>query len=174
MKIIEAMKKVKDLQKKAEDYRSKIYQYHADVDFEQPTYGTVQQQRDQITAWLQGHSDIVKEISELKTRIQKTNVLTLVTIELGDKQVTKTITEWILRRRELAGLELEAWDKLNDKGMSEKGQVRKSTGETLEVKIRRFYDPKERDTKRELYRSEPSKIDGTLEVVNAVTDLVEL
>ena len=173
MKIIEALKKTKDLAKKAEDLRGKISQYHVDIDYEIPTYGTVDQQREQITSWLQSHSDILKEIGRLKFCITKTNVLTPVTIELGGKSVTKTIAEWINRRKELASLERSAWDCLNDKGMGASGTIKKSTGEQIEVKIRRYYDPKIRDEKKELYRSEPSIINGTLEVVNAVTDLME-
>jgi len=174
MKIIEGMKKIKDLQKKAEDYRGKITQYHADVDFENPTYGTVDDQKAQVSKWMQGHSDIIKEIGELKTRIQKTNILTSVTIELGDKKVSKTLAEWILRRREGALLEKSAWDALNDRGLMERGQAKKSTGEVIEVKLRRYYDPKERDAKKEALRSEPFVIDGALEVINATTDLLEL
>ena len=41
-----------------------------------------------------------------------------------------------------------------------------------EVRVRRYYDPAQRDEKLELYRSEPSTIDATLEVSNAVTDLI--
>ena len=38
-----------------------------------------------------------------------------------------------------------------------------------EVKIVRYFDPVERDRMIALYRSEPSLIDGTLEIVNATT-----
>ena len=47
------------------------------------------------------------------------------------------------------------------------------TGEKIEVKIVRCYDPTTRDTKIELYRSEPVLIDSQLEITNAVTDLIE-
>ena len=38
MKIIEALKKVKDLRKKIDDITKKISQYSADLDCETPTY----------------------------------------------------------------------------------------------------------------------------------------
>jgi hypothetical protein len=47
-----------------------------------------------------------------------------------------------------------------------------STG-VIEKKIVRHFDPAERDRMRELYRSEPTIIDSTLETVNATTDLIE-
>ena len=42
-----------------------------------------------------------------------------------------------------------------------------------EVKLIRYYEPAKRDTAMDILRREPYTIDGALEVVNAVTDLVE-
>lgn len=169
MKLIEAMKKVKALQEKADDLRTKISKHSADLDYETPLYTD---QKKQVAEWLQAHSDIMKEILKLRIAVQRTNLATDVTITLGDKDVTKSIAEWIHRRRDLAGLELEAWRKLTDRGLKE-GSIQQSTGQIREVKIRRYFDPVERDKKQELYRSEPQVIDATLEVINAVTDLIE-
>jgi len=170
MKLIEAMKKIKDLQRKAEDLRGKVGQHSAQLSVETPVYGD--RQRDQVREWLQAHSDIMREILKLRKNIQATNLKTDVTIELGDKQVTKTIAEWIHRRRDLAGLDQQMWAKLTDRNLKE-GVATDSQGQKIEVKIVRNYDPAERDRMQELYRSEPSRIDATLEVVNAVTDLME-
>ena len=52
MKIIEAMKKVKDLQRKADDYKSKIQAHCADLDCETPIYTD---QKREVASWLQGH-----------------------------------------------------------------------------------------------------------------------
>lgn len=172
MKIIEGMKQIKQLTAKAEDLRKKIAQYCADMDFETPTYGTADEQKETVRGWIQSHSDVVKEILRLRVAIQRTNLATSVSITLGDKAVTKTIAEWIHRRRDLAAFDFEAWKMLTDKNLRE-GVVQNSTGGTKDVKIRRYYVPAERDKFLELYRSEPTTIDGTLEVTNAVTDLIE-
>ena len=168
MKVIEGLKKIKDLQRKASDLRNKVAQCSAYLDYETPLYAD---QKKQVSDWLQAHSDILKEISDLRIAITKTNVAISVTIELGGKQVTKSIAEWVYRRRDLSGLERDAWKMLTDKNLRE-GTVMQSTNEKKEVKIVRCYDPKERDTKIELYTSEPSTIDSRLEVVNAITDLI--
>lgn len=168
MKLIEAMKKIKDLQIKAEDYRKKVSTYCADQSHETPLYGADQKRK--ITEWIQGHADIIQEILKLRVAIQRTNLATSVTIELGGIQVTKSIAEWIHRRRDLAELDRLCWGGLGDRGLRE-GTILTSTGEKQEVKIRRYYDPAERDKQVELYRSEPSTIDSTLEVINAVTEL---
>lgn len=171
MKLIEALKKIKELQRKADDIAEKIGKYCVDYDCETPVYPD---QRKQIEQWLQAHGDIVKEILHLRVSIQRTNLVTNVTMELGNTFVTKTIAEWIHRRKDLASLQEKAWHKLTDKGLQPESKV-KLTPTTPEqiVRIRRYFDPQERDTKIELYRNEPAIIDRTLEVVNAVTDLIE-
>jgi hypothetical protein len=169
MKIIEGLKQVKDLQKKADDLKVKIGNNSAHLSYEKPVY---QNQAQQIKEWLQSHSDILKEILRLRIAIQKTNLATNVTIDLGDNNVTKSIAEWIHRRKDLAKQECAAWSKLTDRGLRE-GQMPQSTGDKLDVTIMRYYDPKERDNNVSLYDSEPSTIDAKLEIVNAVTDLIE-
>lgn len=169
MKIIEALKKIKDLQKKADDLRAKVGNNCAYQSFENPTYPD---QRSQVGEWIQAHSDILKEIMRLRFAIQKTNIGTEVVIELSEKNVTKTIAEWIHRRRDLAGLERDIWRKLTDRGLKE-GQGMNTLGQPVTISIVRCFDPKERDKKVSDFDSEPSQIDAKLEIINAVTDLME-
>lgn len=170
MKLIEAMKKIKELQIKADDLRKKVATYCADQSHETAVYGA--EQKTKIKEWIQAHGDVLKEILKLRVNIQRTNLATNVTIELGGKQISKSIAEWIHRRRDLAEAERSMWAGIGDRGLRE-GVVQTSTGEKMEVKIRRYYDPSERDNALELYRSEPGIIDRTLEVTNAVTDCAE-
>ena len=172
MKIIQALKEVKDLQKKAEDLRLKVKQHSADLDYETPVYPD---QKRQIDEWIQAHSDIMKQILKRRLQIQKTNLETNVTIELGDNKVTKPIAAWVHRRRDLAEQERTMWAGLTDKGLKENQYLPPTTagGAAREVKLRRYYEPAIRDKNIEQYRTEPHVIDSTLEVVNAVTDLIE-
>lgn len=169
MKLIEAMKKTQDLQRKADDLVNKVGQHCADLSHETPMYPD---QRKQVAEWIQAHSDILKEVLRLRTAIQRTNLATEVTIEIGGRQVTKSIAEWIHRRRDLAKAEAAMWSKLGDRGLRE-GMLQTSQGQTQEVRIRRYFDAAERDRKLEEYLSEPSAIDARLEVTNAITDLME-
>ena len=170
MKLIQGLKKIKELQEKAEDLKSKISKHHVDYDFETPVYGD--KQRATVDGWLQSYHDLLDEILKLRIAIQRTNLATSVDIELGGKVVTKTIAEWIHRRRDLATEERKVWEVLNDKGLSDRKM--KTTGdEVIDAKVRRYYDPETRDKKVDVFRSEPNVIDRTLEVVNATTDLVE-
>lgn len=171
MKLIQAMKQIKDLLKKAEDYRAKIRDNSAYLNIETPPYGD--RQASQIDEWMQAHHDVVREIERLRLAVQRTNLATNVTIEIGGKQVTKPIAAWVHRRRDLSRLEMGAWGELTDRKLKESNIQTSPGGPVTEVRIRRFFDVPNRDRHIELYRSEPSIIDGTLEVVNATTELIE-
>lgn len=172
MKIIEALKKKKDLLRKAEDIRGKIKTYCADLDFEIPVYKTETDQRAQVKEWIQAHFDILKEISSLSLAITRTNISTQVTIELGGKQVKKSIAEWVIRRQSLIKLDQAAWAALTDRGLKP-GHYQKTSGVNENFQVRRYYDQKERDVQMDLLNAEPSLIDSALEIANAVSDLIE-
>lgn len=169
MKLIEAMKQIQELQKKAEDLRQKVANYCVNMEHETPMYPDT---KAKIEEWLQSHHDTIKEILRLRVATQRTNLATSVTIRIDGKDVTHSIAEWIHRRRDLAGIELQMYSGITDKQLRE-GMLKTSTGELIPAKIRRYYDPTTKDKMMELYRTEPSVIDRTLEVVNAVTDVIE-
>lgn len=172
MKLIEGLKKIKELLAKADDLRAKVRDNCADMDVQEPVYGSVSQQQEQIKVWLQSHSDVLKEALRLRLSVQRTNLGTKVTIELGGKQVEKTIAEWIHRRKDLAKADGQIWALLTDRGLQPQN-FKDKEGQISLTKVRRYFDAKERDTQIELYRTEPGIIDRTLEVVNATTDLME-
>lgn len=169
MKIIEAMKKVKANREKVEDLLEKIKQNSAHLSHENPMYPDP---KAKIIEWKQSVHDTNQETVKLLTRIAKTNLETNVTMELGGKNVTKSIAEWIWRRREFAGLDHKAYMAMTNRGLKG-GLFQNSTGNHTEVQVILNFDPNDRDIKAELFRTEPSIIDSTLEVVNATTDLKE-
>lgn len=171
MKIIEGMKKIKDLSVKAGDLREKVKRFCSDLTMETPTYPD---QKQQVSDWIQAHHDILKEILNLRVAIQRTNIRTQVSIELDGKPVTKSIAAWIHRRRDLATLEMNMWTALSDRGLKEQNVQTSQGGAVTEVRIRRYFDPVQRDKHHEMYRSEPLTIDAALEVVNATTELSEV
>lgn len=168
MKIIEAMKRVKQNKEKVTDLQNKIASVCANLSHETPLYGTDTAKK--VAEWAQSCDDLSQENIRLLCAIQRTNLSTSATITLGGKSVTKTIAEWVWRRREYAATDLKTWASLTDRGLRE-GHMNSSTGTPIEVKIVRHYDPVSRDEMMAMYRSEPHEIDAALEVVNAVTDL---
>jgi hypothetical protein len=169
MKLIEALKKIKDLQRKADDIRELVKQHCAISTLETPTF---ENQYEKVNGWIQSHSDLLKEILRLRVCIQRTNLDTQVTIEFENGKATKSIAEWIHRRRDLAGEELKMWAGLSDRGIRE-GDTQGPGGTIVNIKIVRYYDPDRTFEMRSSLKSEPMTIDSTLEVTNAVTDLIE-
>lgn len=170
MKLIVALKMSKDLTKKAGDLVKKIGDHSAHLDFETPVY---KNQKEKVAEWVQAHTDIIREIERLKLAIQRTNLDTDVTIEIGGKQVTKSLAAWVIRRQgNYPQAESRAYGAQTDRGLQE-GSWKDSQGQEHDTKIVRCYDPEARDIKIDQLREEPTIIDTTLETVNAVTDLIE-
>lgn len=169
MKIIEALKQTKFLLKKAEDLRSKMSANCADMDFDTPLFPDM---KAKISEWLQAHTDIVREIARLKYRIQKTNVLTKLSIDLSGTQVEKSLYEWVQRRKELANIELQAYNALTDRGLTDR-QYQQTNAQVATMKMRRYYDPVEKMRKIDALKFEPVAIDAALEIANCTTDLLE-
>ena len=170
MKIIEAMKRVKMNKEKISDLQKRIAGVSAHRSIETPMYGD--ETKAKIREWAQSCDDITRDNVDLLCRIAKTNLATQVTITLGDKAVTKSIAAWVWRRREYAAIDMQTWSTMTDRGIKE-GNADSSTGVPIEIKLIRNYDPELRDRKIAEYKSEPHEIDTTLEVINAVTDLVD-
>lgn len=170
MKLIQAMKKLKDLAVKAEDLRAKVRDNCADMDFMKPAY---EDQRATVDGWIQAHSDILKEMMRLRVGIQRTNLLTLVSIELNGTHVSHSIAEWIHRRRDLAGFEAGMWMSLTDRSLKDQQTQAVKDAPITVLHVRRYFDPATRDQKVAEFKAEPSVINAALEVANAVTDLIE-
>lgn len=170
MKIIEAMKRIKANKEKIADLQRMIGQYCAALNFETPTYGSETGQK--ISQWLQSCNDLSQDNAKLLVSLQRTNLATMVTITIGEKPVIKSIAEWVWRRREYAETDLRTWQMLTDRNLKE-GVTKNSQGEVTEVKIVRYFDPILRDKMVAMFKSEPHEIDASLEVINAVTDLME-
>ena len=172
MKLIEAMKRVKSNKEKITDLQGKVGMFCANLNYETLQYGSAAETAAKISEWLQSCTDLTQENIRLLTAIQKTNSDTMVAITLGDRTVTKSIAEWVWRRREYAGLDLKTWQMLTDRGLRE-GSGTNSSGTPIEVKIVRHFDPVRRDNMVAMFKSEPHEIDSALEVTNAVTDLLD-
>ena len=172
MKIIEALKEIKNLRRKLGDIQEKISIYSADNSTDTPIY---ENQKLQIESWLQAAEDINKNILNLSHRIHKTNVNTKMTIEVIDgKPITKSIDEWLLRMFNLAEEDKKTWLSLNVNDSSKTQKYRLPNSSTDVVVTRRLYfDILKRDKKLEEYSSEKSKINSKLEIINAITDLLD-
>jgi len=173
MKLVEALKEKKRIKRQLDDYVLLVKDHCAIPSTERPRYGSDEAQREQVNRWIQGHFDLLKRYSNLSLAITKTNIETVLSIDLDGKVVTKTLAEWILRARELATLEYKMWSSITDRGIREEvipSQIK--DGQPFEKRIVRFYDPKKREEMRMSLLNEPSIITAKLEIANAETDLI--
>lgn len=178
MKIIEGMDKIKQNNKEIDDLKKKIAKYcvrYSHEGFEYKDEIGNDATRGKIAEWLQGANQLTLDNVNIQMRIQKTNLVTSVTIKIGDNIVTKSIAEWILRKRKYATQDLEIWAALNDRNMKD-GYVPTSSGEKVETKVIRYYDPNLKDKKIKEFTLESMKgglIDTHLAIASATTDLVD-
>ena len=176
MKLIEAIKSIKTTLRKMEDLRKKIASHCADLDCMQPTYGNAEEQKKKINEWLQSHHDLALSLTNLKKAISETNLATNVTIKIGKNEIARSIAEWIIRRREIIDLEINAYSALTDRSLTEKGL--RAMGNIDESKklsnarVRFYFDATNRDEQIDLLKEEKDSIDKNLEIINATTDLI--
>lgn len=172
MKIIEALKKVKSNRVKMTDLIGLISANSAHMESASKSLPYANPS-EKVKEWLQSVADLEKDNARLLTRIQRTNLNTQVTIEMPNGvSVTKSIAEWIVRRREGIAIEVNAYTHLYA-GNLKQSASKDSEGNIIIDNVVRNYDQEKRDIRLSHLNEERSLIDGTLEIINAVTDLEE-
>lgn len=168
MKLIEALKEVKLIDKKIGDLVEKIRQNSVRRSIETSPY---QDPVETIKSWTQSGVDLVHRRDKLLAAIFATNASTVVEIKIGGSVLKKTITEWLLRRNNGVGLEERLFKSLTDRGLKEE-VLKQTDGSMMEIKILRHFNAEERDQRLAILMEEPSLIDSALEIVNATTEIV--
>lgn len=97
MKLIEAMKRVKQNKEKISDLQKKASAVSANLSFETPLYG--EKTAEYIQEWVQSASDLNQDNVKLLVAIARTNLVTPVTITLGEKAVTPAELRQLGRNR---------------------------------------------------------------------------
>jgi hypothetical protein len=161
MKLIEALRGVSTLKHKQDSIIDKLRDNACLLSTVSPEYGD--EQKKMILQWLEDVRVLGQEISSLAIRIQKTNLITMLTIEVKGIEKTRSLAEWILRRRTLRVVELRAWSQLDPRKLVE----------TDTVKVIRYYDPQVRDQAVDRLMDEGPIIDAQIELVNGQTELID-
>lgn len=172
MKVIEALKRIKSNRDKVNDLIEKISSNSARLSSQTSPYGDEATAKAQVQSWIDSVRSILRENEVLANRVHRTNVATPITVELGGKQVTKSIDEWLTRRKDGVDLEQYMWASIGDRGLKET-LVTNPDGTTSHVTLVRHYDVKQRDENKSVMLTEKSDIDAALEIANATVDLFE-
>lgn len=172
MKLIEALKNLKTIEKRIEKNCQQIGEYAAYVSVEQPAFETEERQRQEVASLVQGNLDLTKEYLRLKTAIEFTNLNTKVTIG----QQENSISELITIRRTSGKFTTMTLNSLQPaRAMQKLQQVyqRQNGVNPMEpAKVIPLYNEADKNKALREWDEFFSAIDGKLEVVNAETDLL--
>lgn len=170
MKIIEALKKIKANRVKIGDLQALISKYAAHME-SGTTSLAYKEPAKAIDEWTQSIFSLSQDNAILLSRIQKTNLLVMVPVEIDGKIVTKNISEWVYRRREGVDQEFGAYLSMTTRLTAT--ATKDKDGNMNVDKVVHNYDQASRDRKMSILKEEKSLIDSALEIVNATTDLVD-
>lgn len=171
MKLIEAMKEVKLLEKRIERNLTQIQQYATYNTITGPAFESADIQREEVAKLIQANGDLVTRAITLKGAIDRTNLDTIV--EHHGKKLS--IHELILLRIKWGHYMVGTYKSLNTTvGMNQFNLVsRQGVDATNPPKLITLYDEQKKNEALKYWQELIEDIDATLEVVNAVTDLKE-
>jgi len=170
VKLIEAMKKLRLIEKRLQAQCGQINDYAAILSTERPAYKSEKEQTVAVQGFVQSNLDLVEEYLKLKQSIELTNLKTTVTIQ----GKVHSISALLVLKRRLGSQIVATFRALNDQGA--RARLRQGTGPMTNdaVQINRLYDEGEKNKKLREWEDVLNEIDSRLEIVNATTELTNL
>ena len=154
--ILDGLKKVKILTKKANKKASRVAENCCSFEGEEPLYN--------VRELMQSHNDLLLEVNSIKTQIQRTNAATKVA---GTKYAALTISELISYRQSVLPQRIAVL-----KTLSKSQKESESMYVTPKRKVVMHYVPKEREDTIDKYEDEILDIDAILDKCNMTTKLI--
>lgn len=172
MKIIEALKNLKTIEKRVQKNCEQLLEYSGWVSTETPAFETEYKQKIEVASLIQANLDLEKEYLRLKTAIETTNLA--INVAIGD--LTYSISNLVsLKRNMKAGKDfrLKTYKSLDARAAVLRMQQIYTKGFDAANPPKVIVAFKEEDKNSALREWENflSQIDGKLEVVNAETEL---
>lgn len=167
MKLIEAMKRLRVIEKRMDGNAADIERYSSMVSTEIPIFESQEEQKRKVKGLVQANGDLLQEYLNLKSRIERTNLETRVRISEREH----TIAELLVIKRKLAQSMIRTFEALNEKsGAQRLRNAPQIEGRTPHVV--RFYTENDRNEGLRSWQDFYHEIDSRLEVVNATTELL--
>lgn len=171
MKIIHALKELPLIDKKITKNTQLLEKYSAAVangEHVKLSFKSIEEQTQEVNSLLQSNKDLVQSRASLRRNLAITNATVFVAIDGQER----TITEWIEYRQYGLKALMNTFSSLSDQRAVM--EVVKTPANPQEgVKVIKFYDEKFKNEELSKIMELQNKIDTTLEVVNATTDLIE-
>ena len=180
MKIIEALKEIPLIEKKINSNCQLITQYASYCNKVGPAFKDKAEQEKELKSLIQSNVDLTKRQLSLKRILAKTNAI--LTVEINELELT--IVEWLEYKKKVAELMKKSYLALNMNNgalqlnqFTSKGTDGRNSGlspEMLENQIlERCYDEKTKNAALFVLEETLNKVSASLEIFNAITDLVE-
>lgn len=172
MKIIEAMKEAKLIEKKIRKNNELITEYSSALDNEKLPFLTEEEQIKEVKKLVQSNIDLEERYISLKVAIDRTNLATKVSIEGAKREYT--IFELLVIKRKFGKTMIEKYTSMNgSKAEAKRMSYGRLSSEGKAPSVIKFYDEREKNNNINDIENFLAKIDSRLEVVNAVTDIIE-
>lgn len=176
MKLIEALKNLKTIEKRIEKNSAQIPEYAAYVNTENPHFETAEKQETEVAALVQSNLDLASEYLRLKTAIEYTNLNTKVTIGTRTHSISELITLRGAKNRPGTGrFAMGTYGSLHpQRAVGRLQQTYNRPGGvniTEPPKVVLAYREEDKQKALRDWEEFLSAIDGKLEVVNAETEL---
>lgn len=177
MKIIQALKNLKTIEKRIEKNCQAISLYCAYISVEVLPYETEDKQRQEVQSLVQANIDLEKEYLKLKCSIEYTNLITKV--KIGEFEYS--ISELIVLKRGIgkvkgATFRANTYKSLSLLAANQRFNQAASRGvdATNPPRVIPLFQEKYRNEQLTAWENFLAQIDGTLEVVNAETEITNL
>lgn len=169
MKIIEALKELKLIEKKMESNIRNINQYASAVSTERPFFGDEESQKKEVSSLVQSNEDLVTRYLELKRKIEMTNLL--VTAEFEGKKYA--LSDLLTLQRRLGEYRMRTYNALNTNYADTRIKVAPPELDGKKAQVIRLYDERKKNESLASIMDLQSNISARLEVINATTDITE-
>lgn len=170
MKIIEALKELKIIEKKMQRNIEEIKLYAAFPSNMRPEFNTEAAQRKEVEARIQANMDLSHRYLALRSNIQHTN--NTLRVQMGGKEYT--IQNLLDLKRKMGDYILQTYKALFTRyaEMKIRSMVSDGTGNApVPIKL---YDEADKNEAIAKWMDFLDNIEARLEVINATTDLIEL
>jgi len=172
MMVIEAMKRLRIIEKRMANNAEAIQRYASMVSTEKPYFDNEDKQKSEIKSLIQSNQDLVEEYLTLKKRIEYSNLFT--NVEIGGRQYS--ISELLVIKRRLAQKMLHTYNSLNTmEGDTRVRSTRLSPSQSGQTpQVVRYYREEDKIKGLQKWQDLYDNIESRLEVINATTPLMSL
>lgn len=170
MMLVEAMKKLRTIEKRMENNMQDITRYSSMVSTEKPLFDTEEKQRKEVRGLVQANNDLAKRYLKIKMDIEYTNLVTQVELDGS----TYAISELLVLKRKLAKMMERTYAAMSEKDAQNRMHMMRSIDGQSSPHVVRLYTEDERRKGLRQWQDLYQNIDSRLEVVNATTPLKEM